>query len=89
MTKYLLALLISANAFAADIEIKSGPNGNYCTPMGDPRCKSHFNMEMERRWENKQRNDRYQDMERREIQRDNERRSYERSERYDVPDYRR
>jgi hypothetical protein len=31
-------------------------------------------MEMERRWENKKRDDRYQEMERREIRRDEERR---------------
>lgn len=83
----LLIATIAAPVSARDndrIEIKSGPNGPYCVPFDDPRCKSHFNIESERRYERRQMEKRLEALERREQQ---DRRELERR-RYDYDDER-
>ncbi len=64
LMKFLILALIASSAIAKDIQIKSGPNGPYCTPFDDPRCKSHFNREMERREEDRRTRDRQERYER-------------------------
>lgn len=75
MKPILLAVLISTSAFAAknDIEIHPSTNGTtYCTPMEDPRCKSHRAVEMQRLNERREYERRFEELDKRERQRERE-----------------
>ena len=77
MKLILIALLVSTSVFAKEdkIEIKSGTNGTtYCTPMEDPRCKSHRAVEMQRLIERREYERKVEDYERKERERELERR---------------
>lgn len=70
----LVMMLVNATAFAKnDIEIKSGTRGTtYCTPMEDPRCKSHRAVEMQRLIERMEYERRFEEMDRRQKERERE-----------------
>lgn len=72
MRLILLAVMLSASAFAKnDIEIKSGTNGTtYCTPMDDPRCKSHRAVEMQRLNERREYEQRFEELDKRQRERE-------------------
>ena len=72
-----ISTTISTSVFAKEdkIEIKSGTNGTtYCTPMEDPRCKSHRAVEMQRLNERRDYERRTEDYERKDRERELERR---------------